>query len=320
MFPQLIAGPILRFHVIAPQIRSRIVTAQHIYFGFLLFCVGLGQKVLIADTLATVADPLFASANTLSTGTAWLAAITYSFQLYFDFSGYSHMAIGLGWMTGFNFPQNFNFPYISRSITEFWRRWHISLSSWFRDYLYIPLGGNRGGPLATYRNLIIVFLLCGLWHGAGWTFVAWGAYHGTLLVIERLGWGTILQRLPPALQHLYAILAVVVGWVVFRSESLPQAGTILSKMFTPAVPQLGEIANALTGEQAFALLAAMTFSMPFVPTAIRSLAAIPYEIKWSDSRRAWRYAVGLLLGLLLLLAGAIKILSGSYSPFIYFRF
>ena len=199
MFPQLIAGPILRYSKIAEQLKSRFVTSRHVYFGLMFLCFGLGQKVLIADTMAGVADPLFAQWKTLSAGTAWIAVVAYTFQIFFDFGGYSNMAIGLAMMCGFDFPLNFNSPYISKSITEFWRRWHMSLSSWFRDYLYVPLGGNRFGAWRTYRNLFTVFLLCGLWHGAAWTFVLWGIYHGVLLVIERVGLSHVLQRSPVVL-------------------------------------------------------------------------------------------------------------------------
>src|SRR5262245_51075377 len=199
MFPQLIAGPILRFSAIAQQLHTRRVTALHLYYGVFYFCVGLGQKTLVADTMAGIADPLFASWARLSPETAWLAVLAYALQIYFDFNGYTNMAIGLAFLTGFDFPLNFNYPYISQSITEFWRRWHITLSSWFRDYVYIPLGGNRHGPLRTYCNLVIVFLLCGLWHGAAWTFVLWGIYHGVLLVLERIGLSALLQRIPAIL-------------------------------------------------------------------------------------------------------------------------
>jgi alginate O-acetyltransferase complex protein AlgI len=220
MFPQLVAGPILRYHIIAPQLGKRTINIHHLYNGFALFCFGLGQKVLIADTLAGVADPLFARSSTLSSGNAWLASLAYTFQIYYDFSGYSNMAIGLGWISGFHFPPNFNFPYVSVSITEFWRRWHISLSRWFRDYLYIPLGGNRLGGTRTYINLVLVFALCGLWHGAAWAFILWGLYHGSLLVIERIGFSSLLLRLPVPLQHCYTFLLVVVGWVLFRRKFL----------------------------------------------------------------------------------------------------
>jgi alginate O-acetyltransferase complex protein AlgI len=320
MFPQLIAGPILRFHTIAGQLRRRVVTSRHVYYGLVLFCLGLGQKVLIADPMAGVADPLFARADTLSPATAWLAAICYTLQIYFDFGGYSNMAIGLGWMAGFHFPRNFDFPYISRSITEFWRRWHMSLSRWFRDYLYIPLGGNRLGPIKTYRNLMIVFLLCGLWHGAAWTFVLWGAYHGLLLIVERLGWEDLLRRMPRVLQHGYTLLAVVVGWVLFRASSLDQAGLILSKMFLLQQTSDAAVAEILTGEETVVLVAGILLSAPLAQRALRRWIALPLLKPWPRDLPAYAYSLGMAIGLAALVASSLKILSGAYSPFIYFRF
>ncbi len=190
LFPQLIAGPIVRYHDIASQIRDRVISLLLINSGIQRFIYGLAKKVLIANPLGLVADQVFAiSGGDLTTGTAWLGLVCYTLQIYFDFSGYSDMAIGLGRMLGFRFLENFNYPYISRSIKEFWRRWHISLSSWFRDYLYIPLGGNKKGKLRTYQNLLIVFCLCGLWHGASWTFLVWGLFHGVFLILERTRFG-----------------------------------------------------------------------------------------------------------------------------------
>lgn len=339
MFPQLIAGPILRFHTVAHQLRRRIVDSRHLYYGFVLFCIGLGQKVLLADSLAGVADPLFARAGTLSAATAWLAALCYTLQIYFDFGGYSHMAMGLGWMAGFRFPRNFDYPYIARSITEFWRRWHMSLSRWFRDYLYIPLGGNRHGALRTYRNLLLVFLLCGLWHGAAWTFVLWGAYHGLLLVLERLGLGRLLARTPRLLQHGYALLAVIVGWVLFRAASVAEAGHLLATMTGFGAGTDIRVWDILSGEEAFVLAAASVCAVPLLPSLLRRVVALPlfpaapapagdaaetaaapeYR-RWPRTQPASRYAAGLLLALLLLALSSLKIMSGAYSPFIYFRF
>lgn len=321
MFPQLIAGPILRFHTMAAQLKRRSVTAQHVYFGLLLFAFGMGQKVLIADTLAGVADPLFAHAQALSTTAAWTAAIAYSLQIYFDFCGYSNMAIGLGWLSGFAFMRNFDHPYVSRSITEFWRRWHLSLSRWFRDYVYIPLGGNRGSAAATYRNLVIVFLLCGLWHGAAWTFLVWGAYHGALLVAERAGLGAWLARWPAPIAHAYALLAIVIGWVVFRADGLPQALGLLATMGGQGVPlaQAWE-APPLTGEEMAAFVAAVLLCVPWVPGLVARVLPMPHQPPWPAPASALRHAVGLLLGLAVLGASALKILVGAYSPFIYFRF
>lgn len=227
LFPQLIAGPIIRYHDIAAQLIRRRVRLDDLSYGIERFVVGLGKKVLIANQVAIIADQVFSFPyETLTPGVAWLGVLCYTLQIYFDFSGYSDMAIGLGRMFGFHFLENFNYPYISRSIREFWRRWHISLSSWFRDYLYIPLGGNHKGPLRTYLNLLIVFFLCGLWHGAGWNFVIWGLLHGLFLVIERLGFEKILNRCWSPLRYLYVMLVVCTGWVFFELKILRRRYTI----------------------------------------------------------------------------------------------
>ncbi len=320
MFPQLISGPILRYHLIAPQLRERVVRIDKVYFGLTLFCVGLAQKVLLADTLASICDPLFDGWRTLSSATAWLASICYTLQIYFDFGGYSNMAIGLGWITGFYFPRNFDTPYASASITEFWRRWHMSLSRWFRDYLYVPLGGNRHGPLATYRNLVVVFLLCGFWHGASWTFVLWGGYHGLLLVIERLGLGRLLERTPMPLRHIYAMLAVIIGWVLFRSEHLDQIGHMLWLMAVPQPAHDVDVLYRLSNVDLLVLAAAIIGSTPAATALLGKIAAMPNMPPWPSDTPLWRYGVGSGLSLLIFLASAIKIMGGSYSPFIYFRF
>jgi len=320
MFPQLIAGPILRFHTVARQLNRRVVTGSHIYYGGVLFCFGLGQKVLLADTMASIADPLFARWQTLSPETAWLATISYALQIFFDFAGYSNMAIGLGWITGFHFPRNFNYPYISRSITEFWQRWHMSLSRWFRDYLYIPLGGNRHGNLRTYRNLMIVFLLCGLWHGAAWTFVLWGAYYGLLLVIERLGFERVLRNGPVPLQHFYTLLAVAVGWVLFRSNTMDQVGGMLGRMFFLVRPDDVPLASAVDGRQFAALVAAIVLSTPVVARLLRHLMQMPAPAPWPRQVSRLHYAAGVVVSVTVLGLSAAKVLTGSYSPFIYFRF
>lgn len=320
MFPQLIAGPILRFHTIARQLRRRVVTSRHVYYGLALFCFGLGQKVLLADELAGICDPLFARWQTLGTGTAWLAAVSYSLQIFFDFGGYSNMAIGLGWVSGFYLPRNFNYPYVSQSITEFWRRWHMSLSRWFRDYLYIPLGGNRHGRFRTYFNLVIVFLLCGLWHGAAWTFVAWGAYHGVLLVLERLGFEDLLRRLPRPFRHGYTMLAVILGWVLFRAESIRQALSITKRMLIYTVTDEVGVMQLLTGEGLAVLIAALIFATPIVPRILRMIMAYPALPPWRRAMPAGAYALGGVLALAVFSASAVRVLSGSYSPFIYFRF
>src|SRR5262249_35701539 len=203
-------------HDIADQLCIRTVTWAIFATGVRPFILGLGKKMIIANTVARVADAIFGlPVHELTSGLAWLGVLCYTLQIYFDFSGYSDMAIGLGKMFGFHFLENFNYPYIAGSLTEFWRRWHISLSRWFRDYLYIPLGGNRGTPLRTYVNLVMVFLLCGLWHGASWTFVLWGGFHGSWLVIERLGFTKALTAVPRLVAHAYTLLVVMLGWVIF---------------------------------------------------------------------------------------------------------
>lgn len=320
MFPQLIAGPILRYSKIAGQLVVRTVTTRHVYFGLMFFCIGLGQKVLIADTMAGIADPLFAQWKTLSTEAAWTATVSYTFQIFFDFGGYSNMAIGLAMLCGFDFPMNFNNPYISRSITEFWRRWHMTLSSWFRDYLYVPLGGNRYGTLKTYRNLLIVFLLCGLWHGAAWTFVLWGIYHGILLIIERVGLTRLLAQTPAPIQHVYAMLAVMIGWVLFRAESVDQAKTILGKMFGFVRSDEMPFAQFLTCEGIATLAAAAVLSTPLLYNLTRSRIAWHTQRPWPAQESASAYVIGLSFGILIFVLSAMKVLTGSYSPFIYFRF
>lgn len=221
MFPQLIAGPIVRYHDIAKQLVRRTVSIRDFAGGAERFVFGLAKKVLLADPLGVKADDIFnLPLQELSMGDAWLGAICFTLQIYYDFSGYSDMAIGLGKMFGFNLPENFRYPYVSRSIREFWRRWHISLSTWLRDYLYIPLGGSRKGPRRTLANLLIVFLLCGLWHGANWTFIVWGLWHGIFLVLERLVPLRQISVFRQGLGWLYTTLVVIIGWVIFRSPSM----------------------------------------------------------------------------------------------------
>src|SRR6478736_9425249 len=230
LFPQLIAGPIIRWRDIASQLPQREERIADFAYGVRRFVLGLGKKVLIANTLGAVADRIFAMPTSeLTTPLAWLGLVCYTLQIYFDFSGYSDMAIGLMRMFGFHILENFNYPYIARSIREFWRRWHISLSNWFRDYLYIPLGGNQRGARRAYRNLVVVFLLCGLWHGASWPFVLWGAWHGLFLVAERAGVGRMLERLGP-MSHAYALAVVMGGWVLFRSSTLARADIFYSAL------------------------------------------------------------------------------------------
>jgi alginate O-acetyltransferase complex protein AlgI len=231
LFPQLIAGPILRWSDIAPQLVQRALTREGFAEGVKRFVMGFAKKMIVANVVAAPADKIFAlPANELTLPLAWFGAICYTLQIYFDFSGYSDMAIGLGKMFGFKFLENFNYPYISLSIREFWRRWHMSLSGWFRDYLYIPMGGNHVSTGRNYFNLLTVFFLCGLWHGASWTFVIWGLYHGIFLVAERTRFGKIMDSLWRPLRHGYTLLAVICGWVIFRADTFSQAADFFKFM------------------------------------------------------------------------------------------
>ncbi|WP_224240217.1 MBOAT family O-acyltransferase [Hyalangium gracile] len=325
LFPQLIAGPIVRYHDIAQELVRRTIRWTDFSEGVRRFILGMGKKMLIANTVALVADRIFAlPADQLSTGLAWLGVVCYTLQIYFDFSGYSDMAIGLARMFGFHFLENFNFPYISTSITEFWRRWHISLSRWFRDYLYIPLGGNRGSPLRTYANLVIVFLLCGLWHGANWTFLAWGAFHGAMLVIERLGLLEKLERVPRPLRHVYTLLLVMVGWVLFRADSLAQAGVFLRAMVGLGAAGGVEhtVARYLDDAVIVALIAGVLGSGPvwsWFSTRLEQLRAKARGL--AQGLTGVAMAVGSNAALVaILLASCTQIASDTYNPFIYFRF
>ncbi len=274
-FPQLIAGPIIRYREIADQLPRREVALHDMAYGVRRFVVGLAKKMLIANTLALPADRIFAlPAAELTTAVAWLGVGCYTLQLYFDFSGYSDMAIGLGRMFGFRFPENFRYPYVATSVQEFWRRWHLSLSAWFRDYLYVPLGGNRVAPARVYLNLVAVFALCGLWHGASWTFVVWGLFHGAFLVVERMvGRGS--QRAPAGawrvVGHVYALVVVMVGWVFFRAGSLAEAGHLLAAMAgvrSAATPTF-DASWYLTPDVVLALVAGVVGAMPLAPVAGR---------------------------------------------------
>ena len=310
LFPQLIAGPIVRYRDIEKQIDERQCGAELFWSGVQRFVIGLGKKVLLANNVALVADGVFAMETaSLPTVTAWLGVICYTLQIYFDFSGYSDMAIGLGRMFGFQFLENFNHPYISTSVREFWRRWHISLSTWFRDYLYIPLGGNRRGN--TYVNLIIVFLTTGLWHGASWNFVFWGLWHGAFLIAERL----LLKRgrdvgRYPALGWVYTALVVMLGWVVFRAPGLRYAIGYIGALFafragTPSFT--GGFINCRT--------------MFFM--AASALCCLPLGSWLPKVSERWRVAAelaGAALIFALLLLCATQILTSAYNPFIYFRF
>jgi alginate O-acetyltransferase complex protein AlgI len=327
MFPHLIAGPIVRYADIREEMHAERRKTSHVGLGFQYFIVGLCQKVLVANTLAPLADHAFATKlGVLDATTAWLGVWAYTLQIYFDFCGYSNMAIGLAFLLGFTFPKNFDYPYVSQSITEFWRRWHMSLSSWFRDYVYIPLGGNRNGQAQTIRNLLIVFLLTGLWHGAAWRFIVWGLYHGAFLMLERFGLGRWLERMPRLVRHAYAILVVMVGWVFFRADSLPQALDYLSQMASLGRLSAPDAAlSILLNAQTFAALAAgSVLALPLLPALMARLRAPRAEAPRLDlpPRLATRSVHALPIPLLA--AGfvlSVAILVGStLNPFLYFRF
>lgn len=318
MFPQLVAGPIVRFQSIVHELHGRQLSLDKAVLGFRIFSIGLAQKVLIANTVAGPADYAFAlSDDRLWAGIAWLGAISYTFQIYFDFAGYSNMAIGLGLVMGLTLPQNFNYPYISKSITEFWRRWHISLSTWFRDYVYIPLGGNRMGPKRTYFNLLVVFVLCGFWHGAAWTFLFWGLYQGAFLVLERLGWGAVLDQLWAPLRHLYVGLVVVFGWVLFRSETFEGALGYAAAMLGWGQGQaaLEPLGAQLQPAVIAALVIAVFWSTPVFRNLLADLEA--QEARGTISPPRWMDGV---TGILLFGVSLSVVSLGGYDPFIYFRF
>jgi alginate O-acetyltransferase complex protein AlgI len=323
-FPQLIAGPILRWSAIAPQLVSRVMSRDMFAEGVRRFVGGLAKKMIIANAVAGPADQIFAlPPSELSLPVAWFGILCYTLQIYFDFSGYSDMAVGMGKMFGFTFLENFNFPYTSRSIRDFWRRWHMSLSSWFRDYLYIPLGGNRVSEARNHLNLLIVFFLCGLWHGASWTFVVWGLYHGVFLVLERTRFGRWLENSPRPAQHFYALLVVMIGWVLFRAETFTEAEHYLLTLFglghaTTPHPLIRYVTN----EALWAIALGIPFSGPlwgWIKTTCQRLGqATPAGFRLGVQLLGSVLETGIIFGLLLVCA--IWLAGGTYNPFIYFRF
>jgi len=308
MFPQLIAGPIVRYSDVDDQLRQRAHSFENAAKGVRRFVCGLAKKVLLANTAGAMYELMTETvSSTPNFVAAWLGIVFFAFQIYFDFSGYSDMAIGLGYILGFNFPENFNYPYISKSITEFWRRWHITLSTWFREYLYIPLGGNRKGLGRTCLNLFIVWFLTGFWHGASWNFVIWGLYFCLLLIAEKLFLKRLLERLPVFLSHLYSLFFILIGWFIFISCDLPSPFSYLSAMFSS--PFVGGFA-----------LYDLLRTLPFI--VILSIAATPLPKKlWSrlENKKAFKLVLCFILPLLLLLCTAYLV-DSSYNPFLYFRF
>jgi alginate O-acetyltransferase complex protein AlgI len=312
-FPQLIAGPIVKYHDINMQMDERRVTIDGVAGGIRRFIIGLSKKLILADTSALVVDSIFAmNADEISGYCAWLGAILYIFQIYFDFSGYSDMAIGLAKMFGFDLLENFNYPYISKSITEFWRRWHISLSTWFREYLYIPLGGNRKGNFRTFINLFLVFIATGIWHGANFTFLIWGIYNGVLIVLERCKFINIKNRV---FSHIYTIFAVIIGFVIFRADNLKFAVSFIIRMFSVEAFSLGgaDALEFMTPYFIFIIICSIIACIP-VLSKIKQLKEKNEKLyKFLDN---CSYIVAFLL--FVICFGVLA--SNSYSPFIYFRF
>lgn len=321
LFPQLIAGPIVRYQHIASQIIVREHSLSLFASGVERFILGLAKKMLVANTLGEVADNAFSlSGGDLTMPLAWLGIIAYAGQIYFDFSGYSDMAIGLGRMFGFTFHENFNYPYISRSIQEFWRRWHISLSTWFKDYVYIPLGGNRVSPVRVYVNLFAVFLLTGVWHGASWNFVLWGLFHGLFMIIERQGLASLLQGLWRPVQHAYVLLVVLCAWVLFRADNLTQAIDYLAAMFNVGAWHTTQFQydQVLSSLSLYAFMVAAVCALPVYP-ALKRLVAAP-RIAQYRLAQVGAQIVKLAYLSALLWYSMLFVASSTYNPFIYFRF
>lgn len=314
LFPQLIAGPIVRYIDVAEQIDKRSYDISKIFFGVSRFSIGLAKKVVISNTVAALVDQIFELDPTLiASSTAWLGAVAYALQIYFDFSGYSDMAIGIGHMLGFDFIENFDYPYISGTVQEFWRRWHISLSSWFKDYLYIPLGGNRKGKVRTYVNLLIVFAATGFWHGASLNFLIWGLFHGLFLVIERIGFSKLLSKIPKFIGRIYTLLVVLVGWVLFRAENMTVAWQYICSMFNFARWGWVQAVSQLSGMTIIILLIGIVFSTPILPKLSKAIVSKQGGVMADTVIRG--------IGAALLLFVSILCLAGSgYNPFIYFRF
>jgi alginate O-acetyltransferase complex protein AlgI len=316
LFPKLIAGPIVRYQDIADQItnREKNYTPNVKLSGFLIFCLGLAKKTILANTLGMQADAVFSlPIEQVDTTTAWIGAIAYTFQIYFDFSGYSDMAIGLGKIMGFRFPENFNNPYISGSITEFWRRWHITLGAWMKNYLYIPLGGNKGSNSKLYRNLILVFLFSGLWHGASWNFVLWGAYHGVFLVLERLFLGNVFAKLGKFISVPLTFIIVITGWVLFRNEDLSYATGLIKQMYS-----FEFFHGKFAINNDFVAMAILSSLISFfaISSKTKNIQAVIYGEKFSE---AGKWAV-LLGGLFLYYVSLTYVAALNFNPFIYFRF
>jgi alginate O-acetyltransferase complex protein AlgI len=316
LFPQLVAGPIVRYRDISHSFYARFITRAGFRNGILRFSFGLGKKILIANTIAVMADRVFAlPVAELNFSVAWAGAIAYMLQIYFDFSGYSDMAIGIGLMLGFKYKENFNFPYRALSIQDFWRRWHISLSSWFRDYVYIPLGGNKKSEIRTYFNLVTIFVLCGFWHGANYTFIAWGLFYGVFLVFERTKLGGNINKLPKIMRHIYVLIIVLFAWVLFRVDRLHMAKAFYRSMLIPSsfnITPIADIINpAIISAYILGSILALGFNSylkDFVISSHNKTMILAYK------------QINIVMGAVVLLVSLLPMSSNSYSPFLYFRF
>lgn len=317
LFPQLVAGPIVRYNTVSEQIKKRVHSSSKFAEGIRRFIIGLSKKVLIANPLGEVADAVFAlSANDMSTATAWIGIIAYTLQIYFDFSGYSDMAIGLGKIFGFKFLENFNYPYISQSIGEFWRRWHISLSAWFKDYVYIPLGGSRSSKWVTYRNLLIVWTITGFWHGASWTFMAWGFYYGVLIVMERtVGFRRLLAWVWRPIRHAYVLFLVMIGWVFFRADNFTYSFEFIQTMFGVNKTGLVDLHTfRFLHDDTYLFLIAIVFSLPIYQWIKEYIKKTP-PLFQGTIEFVYPYCY---LGLLIM--NTMFLVNSTFNPFIYFRF
>lgn len=312
LFPQIVAGPIVRYDDVAKELDYRTVTVSKVSEGIGKFLKGLAKKVLLANNIGLVWTAVKAmDYSNISAGTAWIGILAFTFQIYFDFSGYSDMAVGLGKMLGFNFPINFDYPYISKSITEFWRRWHITLGSWFRSYVYIPLGGNRNGTFKTIRNLIIVWALTGLWHGASWNFILWGLYFGILIIIERLGWGKILEKLPAVVSRLYTFVLVVFGWVLFDVDTLSNAWSFFKAMFGANGTLYDNTANYLLISNIVIFIICIFASTTLYTETINKI---------KEKKAGIINYLAPAAQLIMLLVCTAYLVDATYNPFLYFRF
>jgi len=312
MFPQLIAGPIVRYSDIETQLTSRVISFEKIAEGATWFIIGLGKKVLLANNIGMLFDAVFSTSPDRAVLSTWLGIIAYTFQIYFDFSGYSDMAVGLGKMLGFEFVQNFNYPYISKSATEFWRRWHISLGTWFREYVYIPLGGNRVGVLKHIRNIFVVWILTGFWHGAAWCFVLWGLYYAVLLLLEKYVWGKGLAKLPAFIQHIYTIIIFILGWLIFTSTNLSDLRSNFCSMF-------GILGNKFVNAETLFYLRNNAVLLVVCGLCCTPLVTKLFT-KVAGRKGAGFQIIGVLVYAVIFILSMAYLVNATYNPFLYFRF